>query len=103
MSLDKPQPVEALSTSYEFGLSRPPIERVSLAERFDACAAKRSHPALTGRPDSHLCGETTLPDRFHTAAAAELCRPPPCDGRIDSPCPARRCGQLPQGRLRDGE
>jgi hypothetical protein len=35
MSLDKPQPVEALSTSYEFCLPRPPIERVSRAERFD--------------------------------------------------------------------
>jgi hypothetical protein len=41
MSLDKPQPVEALSTSYEFGLHRPPIQQSPEAERFGACAAKR--------------------------------------------------------------
>ena len=62
MSLDKPQPVDALSTSYEFGLSRhddraglvsgtflPLVLRNNPSQRWsggriDACGAKRPQP-----------------------------------------------------------
>jgi hypothetical protein len=67
MSLDKPQPVDALSTSYESGLSPPPHEQVLLSLNV-LTTVRRNDPFPLGSSDGRIDGcaaKRPLSTRFH--------------------------------------